>query len=85
MLFDKNRFKENFRAWVNENPAASEEDALLYCQAQIPAKNIASQYWLVEQSVQWFTWLKTRRTFDGAGQYHDDESEAKIGKREEMH
>jgi|GEM_PF-663578 len=76
MVFDKNVFKDAFRAWVQAHPKASEEDALAFCQARIPANQVVKHYWLVEQSLQWFTWLKSRRAFE-----HDDfrEDDADLG------
>lgn len=59
-MFDKNFFKDAFRSWVRNNPRASEEEALAFCQANIPAQYFASHYWLVEQSIQWFGWLKSQ-------------------------
>ncbi len=63
-MFDKNTFKDAFRSWVQNNPTATEEDALGFCQSQIPAKMFEQHCWLVEQSLQWFTWLKKNHTFD---------------------
>lgn len=62
--FDKNAFKDAFRAWVQAHPRASEEEALAFCHARIPASHIVANYWLVEQSLQWFAWLKSRGAFD---------------------
>lgn len=59
-MFDKNFFKDAFRSWVLKNPDASEEEALAFCQAHIPANQYVSYYWLVEQSLQWFSWLQTQ-------------------------
>ncbi|MBM3382845.1 MAG: hypothetical protein FJY29_10430 [Betaproteobacteria bacterium] len=63
-MFDKNHFKEAFRSWVQRNPAASEQEALDFCQANIPASCIASHFWLIEQSVQWFKWVHQTRAID---------------------
>ncbi len=63
-MFDKNLFKNAFRSWVQNNPGATEEEAKEFCSANIPATAIASHYWLVEQSLEWFGWLKKRKTFD---------------------
>jgi hypothetical protein len=63
-MFDKNQFKEAFRSWVQRNPMASEQEALNFCQLNIPASCIASHYWLIEQSVQWFKWVHQTRAID---------------------
>lgn len=62
--FDKNAFKNAFRSWVQANPRAADEDALAFCHTHIPASQIMSHFWLVEQSLQWFGWLKSRKAFD---------------------
>lgn len=59
-MFDKNFFKDAFRSWVFQNPHASEEEALAFCQAHIPAREYVTYYWLVEQSMQWLHWLQTQ-------------------------
>ena len=64
MTFDKNTFKDAFRTWVQSHPTANDEEALAFCQTHIPASQIMSHYWLVEQSLQWFTWLRSRGAFD---------------------
>ncbi len=77
--FDKNIFKDAFRAWVQAHPRASDEEALAFCQAHIPAHQIVANYWLVQQSMQWFTWLKSRRAFQNED-FHEDESEGDAGR-----
>ena len=74
-MFDKNSFKDAFRSWVQNNPKALEEDALRFCQRSIPASVYASNYWLVEQSLQWFAWLQKQRTFDD-DEFHDEGNHA---------
>ena len=65
--FDKNAFKNAFRSWVQGNPTAADEEALAFCRAHIPTNQIMTHFWLVEQSLQWFGWLKSQRAFD----HHD--------------
>ena len=74
MVFDKNVFKEAFRAWVQTHPRATEEDALAFCQARIPAAQIVTHHWLVEQSLQWFSWLKSTRAFENDDLREESES-----------
>lgn len=78
-MFDKNTFKDAFRSWVQNNPTAKEEDALGFCQRSIPAAVYASNYWLVEQSLQWFSWLQKQRTFDD-DEFHDEFNQADSGR-----
>jgi hypothetical protein len=70
-MFDKNKFKEAFRSWVESNPRANQNDALAFCQAHIPANQIVSSHWLVDQSLQWFSWIKSRKTFE-QDDFHDE-------------
>lgn len=76
-MFDKNQFKEAFRSWVQRNPMASEQEALSFCQANIPASCIVSHYWLIEQSVQWFKWIHQTRALDDPFFENDDSTEAR--------
>lgn len=73
-MFDKNFFKDAFRSWVLSNSTASEEEALAFCQSHIPAHVFASNYWLVEQSLQWFIWMKTQAQFDAVELHEEDEA-----------
>lgn len=66
-MFDKNHFKSAFRRFLELTPAANEDDALEFCQKNIPSHRIASEYWLVEQSLQWFKWVKGQQVNRGAG------------------
>lgn len=75
-MFDKNFFKDAFRSWVMKNPIASEEDALAFCQANIPAKDYVSFYWLVEQSLQWMQWLQTQTP--AVADYAEDDDYADV-------
>ena len=59
-MLDKNQFKEAFRRFVDGNPAATEHDAMDFCQSLIPAHRMAADYWLVDQCLQWFRWLQTQ-------------------------
>ena len=61
MSFDKNRFKEAFRVWVNAHPAASSAQVLEFCHCNIPPQHMLKNYWLVEQSLQWFQWLSEQK------------------------
>lgn len=63
-MFDKNLFKEAFRSWVQNNPTANEQEALSFCHDHIPANCIASHYWLIEQSIQWYKWIHQTRAID---------------------
>lgn len=63
-MFDKNSFKDAFRSWVQNNPDATEDDARAFCQIAIPAHAYHGHYWLVEQSLQWFHWLKAQRALE---------------------
>jgi hypothetical protein len=76
-MFDKNQFKEAFRSWVQRNPMASEQEALGFCQANIPPSCIVSHYWLIEQSVQWFKWIHQTRAMDDPFFESEDSSEAR--------
>lgn len=76
-MFDKNHFKEAFRSWVQRNPTATETDALSFCQSHIPAHCVASHYWLIEQSVQWFKWVHQTRAVDDPFFETQDLSEAR--------
>ena len=66
-MFDKNQFKSSFRRFLESRPTVTEDDALEFCQQNIPAHQMASEYWLVEQSMQWFKWLKEQQTHRGVG------------------
>jgi hypothetical protein len=60
-MFDKNRFKEVFRRYVDAHPGASDDDALEFCRQNLPAQVLSSHYWLIDQSLQWFRWVRTQR------------------------
>lgn len=64
-MFDKNHFKRAFRAWVDANPKASVDEAMECCRSLMPASVMCSQYWLIDQSLQWFKWLKQQRELTG--------------------
>ncbi len=66
-MFDKNQFKSAFRRFLEARPTATEDEALEFCQQNIPAHQMASEYWLVEQSMQWFKWLKGQQNQRGSG------------------
>ena len=73
-MFDKNTFKDAFRSWVENNPNASQEEALNFCQSHIPAGVYASNYWLVEQSLMWFAWLHDCKSSE-PDDFHDNSNE----------
>lgn len=73
-MFDKNFFKDAFRSWLFQHPQASEEEALAFCQAHIPAQHYVSHFWLVEQSLQWMHWLQTQSP--SGLELHEDEVHA---------
>lgn len=77
-MFDKNSFKVAFRQWVEGHPEATEEEAKRFCQNAIPASAYVSHYWLVEQSLQWFQWLKRRPRADDLD-LGDEDDEAPEG------
>ena len=57
-MFDKNKFKEQFRTWTEENPNASCEEAKKVCEILIPSEYKEKFLWLEEESVAWFAWKK---------------------------
>ncbi|MEY4066051.1 MAG: hypothetical protein RIR26_2259 [Pseudomonadota bacterium] len=76
-MFDKNHFKEAFRSWVQRNPLANEQEALNFCRSHIPASCIASHYWLIEQSLQWFKWIHQTRAHDDPFFESEESSQAR--------
>lgn len=60
-MFDKNEFKQQFRQFVETHTHASEKDAQDFCYSLIPAEAIVKNQWLIEQSIQWFRWIKNQR------------------------
>jgi hypothetical protein len=77
-MFDKNGFKEAFRVWAYQNRGATAVEAKEFCSARIPAAAFAQHYWLVEQSVEWFNWLKRREEFTREELHDDDENERMV-------
>lgn len=63
-MFDKNVFKENFRNWLQRNPLANDSDVLEFCERAIPANVYLQNYWLVEQTVEWFRWQVRNRKME---------------------
>jgi hypothetical protein len=61
-MFCKNEFKERFRIWAQSHLDGSDADAFEFCQELIPQSRMSEYYWLVEQSVGWFKWLKSQVT-----------------------
>lgn len=60
-MFDKNQFKGIFRSWAENNPFLDKEDALEFCHRIIPTPLLKQNYWLIEQSIAWFQWVKEQR------------------------
>lgn len=60
-MFDKNQFKVVFRRFVEAHPSASDEEVLEFCRLLIPPHLLASHYWLLDQSLQWFRWVRSQR------------------------
>lgn len=60
-MFDKNQFKVVLRRFVEAHPSASDEEALEFCRQLIPPQALASHYWLLDQSLQWFRWVRSQR------------------------
>jgi hypothetical protein len=75
--FDKNRFKEAFRTWVAANPSASDEQAIEFCHYNIPPQHMMKQNWLVEQSLQWFQWIRKSRALSSNSDdsFHEEDGE----------
>lgn len=67
IMFDRNVFKDSVRMYLAAHPQATEEDVVDYCRKLIPAHCIATEYWLVDQCLQWFRWLQTQPGRSGFG------------------
>lgn len=57
-MFDKNVFKQKFRLWVEQNLDASIPAARLFCECLIPDEEKVRYAWLLQESLEWFKWLK---------------------------
>lgn len=53
-MFDTNHFKEKIKAWTQENPDASKDEFLNYCEELIPVGKYKQFSWLLEQASMWF-------------------------------
>jgi hypothetical protein len=80
MTFDKNTFKEAFRSWVQAHPRATDEEALAFCQSRIPVNQILTYHWLMEQSLQWFQWLRNRRAMEESDLCDDEDMADSTGR-----
>ncbi len=59
-MFDKNDFKRNFLIWSEQFPLAQEKEVLEFCYENIPLPKHSEYAWLIEQSLDWFTWKKEK-------------------------
>ena len=71
--FNKNTFKEEFRTWIEDNNIATVEEAKEFCVSNIPSGFLQANPWILDQSLQWFQWLKSQKTFEE--DYNCDEDE----------
>ncbi len=53
-MFDKNRVKNEFRAWSEQFPFELEKDVIFYINQLIPNTYKKENFWLIEQSLQWY-------------------------------
>jgi hypothetical protein len=63
-MFNKNQFKIQFSEWAADNPFATAVQAREFCTENIPAEQMETFAWLVNQSVQWFEWSKAQKAAD---------------------
>ncbi len=73
-MFDKNQFKVMFRRYVESHHQASDEEALAFARSIMPANVMASHYWLIDQSLQWFRWVKAQRALQASRENFELES-----------
>lgn len=52
-MFNLNKFKSNVRIWIKENPVSTELDLIEYCEKQVPIEQLASNAWLIEETIHW--------------------------------
>jgi len=71
--FNKNAFKEEFRLWIEENNSATLEEAKAFCIHNIPSGFLHANPWILAQSIQWFQWLKSQKTFEEDFDSDEDE------------
>ena len=57
-MFDKNLFKEKFRAWSEKYPFATTQEIEHFCHLHMPVNDRKQYSWLVEQSIGWFMWRR---------------------------
>lgn len=75
-MFDKNEFKKSVKEWIRDNPMASEQDLIDFCDELIPPAQFSAYQWLVDQTVSWYKHImvsreKNRSLLDDVDQYCD--------------
>lgn len=60
-MFDANNFKRIVKDWIRSNPAGTLEDLNDFCEDQIPPAQFASNQWLVDQTLSWYSHILTHR------------------------
>lgn len=77
-MFDKNTFKEAFRAWALSHRESSLDEAREYCRETMPANVCLQNHWLVDQCVDWFQWLQSRPLASTDWEDDDDSTQALV-------
>lgn len=63
LMFDTNKFKRSVKEWVRDNPGASVDELVDYCEELIPMQQFNNYSWLVEQTKGWYQHvLDTRKS-----------------------
>ena len=58
-MIDVNQIKDDFRVWANAHKKASYSEAKDYCLSLIPTSYLKSYFWIIEECLSWFSWMKT--------------------------
>ena len=60
-MFDQNHFKKTVKNWMQENPAASVDDIIDFCEEIIPPSDYTANEWLISQTAQWYKHILVHR------------------------
>ena len=70
---DINNIKAQIASWILKNPTASQDQLRNYCEEIIPPNKIVALKWLVDCSVNWHSYLRSKQVIDLSMDHDDDQ------------
>ncbi len=72
-MFDRNTFKKNVKQWVRENPGATVQQLVDFCEEQIPPSDFSANAWMIDQTIHWYKNFLSSQEFNHEDYEMDDE------------